>query len=29
MVNLLKEIEPAYLKDFMYIDIRGNKCMYA
>ena len=28
MVNLLKYIYPAYYKECVYIDIRGNKCMY-
>ena len=28
MVTLLEEIYPAYYKYFIYIDIRGNKCMY-
>ena len=28
MVNLSEEIEPAYYKDFIYIDRRINKCMY-
>ena len=28
MVNLTEEIEPAYYKDFIYIDKLINKCMY-
>ena len=29
MVNLLEDINPAYYKDFIYMDIREEKCMYA
>ena len=29
MVNLLKDIDPVYYKDFIYLDIRGIKCMNA
>ena len=28
MVNLLKEIDPAFYKDFIYKDSCGNKFMY-
>ena len=28
MVALIEEIDPEYYKDFIYINIRGNKCMY-
>ena len=29
MVNLLEDIDPAYYKDFIYLDSRSRKCMYA
>ena len=29
MVTLLEEIYPDYYKDFIYIYIHGNRCMYA
>ena len=29
MVNPIKDIDPYYYKDFIYIYIRGNKFMYA
>ena len=28
MVTLLKEIDPEYYKDFIFIDKRGRECMY-
>ena len=29
MIALIEEIEPGYYKDFIFIDKRGSKCMYA
>ena len=29
MVTLLEDIDPKYYKDFIYIDKRRSKCMYA
>ena len=29
MVTLLEEIDPAYYKDFIYLDRRSRKYMYA
>ena len=29
MTTLLEKIDMAYYKDFIYLDIRGGKCMYA
>ena len=29
MATILEDIDPAYYKDFIYLDIRGRKCIYA
>ena len=29
MVTLLEKIDPSYYKDFIYLDIRSRKCIYA
>ena len=29
MVTILEDLDPEYYKDFIYIDKRGRKCMYA
>ena len=29
VVTLTEDINPAYYKDFIFIDIHRNKCMYA